>query len=101
MNISHQAAHFVDHVLMSEALRRPVLAAAVGLLGLLWAHARSLAVLDVELLPVEGHADVRQWLLRRALHQIAELGVHVQGRHVVGQDLRLWGPERRGLVRAG
>ena len=101
MKVGPLPAGLVDCLLVPEAMRLPILAAAVGLFGLLRAQTGSLPVLDVELLPVEGHAHVSEGLLRRILHQVAEFRVHIQGCHVVGEDLGLRRPERRGLVRAG
>ena len=92
---------FLARLLLLQLLCLPILAAATRHFRLLLAQADPLSVLDVELLPREGRVGAIRWLLRRVLHYIAKLGVHVQRRHVVREDLRPWRAERRRLMSAG
>lgn len=101
MKVGEQASQLVGCLVSRKSFGLPVLAVAVYLFSLLLAQTTSLTVLVVELLPAERDAAITVWLLRRVPDQIAELGVHVQCCHVVGEILRFRRPERRGLVRTG
>lgn len=92
---------FFARLLLLQRLCLPILAATARHFRLLLAEADPLPVLDVELLPGERRVGATRWLLRRVLHYVAELGVHVQRGHVVREDLRPRRAEGRRLVGAG